>query len=324
VFVDAAAGFVAESSGRDELVEEGARSVAVVVEPVGEDVHDEGAGVEADEVGEAEGSHGEVAAELHDAVDGFGFGDAFHPCVEGFVDHGHEDAVGDEAGAIVCDEGCFAEFFGEVAGALDDGGVGLESGDDLDESHDGDGVEEVHSDDAGAGAVDGVFGGAGEFGDADGGGVGAERDVAALLEHVGEVGEDSLLGVGVFDDGFDDPVGFGDGVEVAGVGDAGESGVGVVLLHAAFFDGAGKELLVSGFAAVELACVGVVDDGVESRRGGDLRDAAAHLSSSDDRDRLDVRHLILLSRFDLVERWAWSRRRCECLARRRFVVSRDG
>ena len=51
------------------------------------------AGVEADEVGQGEGAHRVVGAELHPPVDVLRGAHALHQAVEGFVDHGHEDAV---------------------------------------------------------------------------------------------------------------------------------------------------------------------------------------------------------------------------------------
>lgn len=106
------------------------------------------ADVESDEVGEPEWPHGEVASEFHDVVDIAGGCDIVVPCVEGLVDEWHEDAVGDESGAVVCGDGCFSHLYCEVEGSLGGFVAGGEAFDDFDEFHDGDGVEEVHSDDA--------------------------------------------------------------------------------------------------------------------------------------------------------------------------------
>ena len=73
--------------------------------PSCEDAHDVEADVEADEVGEGERAHGVGHAELEDLVDGLGRGDAFHHGEDGLVDQGHEDAVGDEAGASLTSTG---------------------------------------------------------------------------------------------------------------------------------------------------------------------------------------------------------------------------
>jgi len=73
-----------------------------------------------------------VHAEPHDVVDRLGRADAFHQRVEGLVDHGHEDAVGDEAREVVALDGDLSELLREglrrVVGLL----RGDEPADDLD------------------------------------------------------------------------------------------------------------------------------------------------------------------------------------------------
>ena len=229
------AAFDACSACGYELFEQGAGAVAFVVEAVGEYVHDVGAGVQADEVGEGERAHREVAAEFHDPVDGVGLGDALHPGVEGLVDHGHEDAVADEAGAVIGAEWGFAEGGGEGDGAVDDGGRGLQAGDDLDELHEWDGVEEVHPDDAPGGCA----GGGGQVGDGDRAGIGGEDD-AFVGVHGREAGEEVFFDLGVLDDGLDEPVAAGEFVGGIDVGDACECGVHVGLCDLGFFDELGE------------------------------------------------------------------------------------
>ncbi len=72
---------------------------------------------------------------------------------------------------------------------------GLEGPDDFDELHDGDGVHEVHADDLG-----GAFGGVGELGDGDGGGVAGDDGLG--LEDLVEGCEQGLLDVEILDDGL--------------------------------------------------------------------------------------------------------------------------
>ena len=76
------------------------------------------ANVEADQVGQFERAHRVIHAQLHHGVDGFGRGDAFHHRERGFVNHGHQDAICDEARRVVYTDGFFPELFAERHGGL--------------------------------------------------------------------------------------------------------------------------------------------------------------------------------------------------------------
>ena len=251
--VEAAGGFAAEVAGGDVFFEQGAGAVFGVAEAFVEDVHDVHADVEADEVGEFERAHRMVHAELHDGVDGFGRGDAFHDGVGGFVDQRHEDAVGDEAGGVVDGDGGFAEFFAELHREVESGVAGLQRADDFDERHHRDGIHEVHADEA-----VGALGHGGEGGHGDRGGVAGDDDVVAQ-EAVG-FGEGVALDVELFGDGFDEEVGVGDGGHVGDGDDAGEDGSLFAFGELAFFDFA-IEIFGDGVDAA-------IEDSAVRRRGG--------------------------------------------------------
>src|SRR3569833_1536861 len=105
------------------------------------------ANVYADEVSKGERAHRVGHAQPEDLVDGFRSGNAFHYGVGGFVDKGHEDAIGDEAQRVVDFDRSLAELKSKVANGCEGGFAGCHAPDDFDERHDGDGVEEVHADD---------------------------------------------------------------------------------------------------------------------------------------------------------------------------------
>ena len=125
--------------------------------------------------------------------------------VHGLVDERHEDAVGDEAREVVRLGRCLAELSRQVG----DGGGGLvrrlRRADDLDERHDGHGVEEVHADHA-----VGPAGRGRQRGDRDGGGVGRE-DRVRRKDAVG-CPEDRFLHRNVFHHGLDHELGLDDAV----------------------------------------------------------------------------------------------------------------
>ena len=104
-------------------------------------------GVVANQIRESQRTDGVVHAQLHDAINGFGFCHAFLKRENGFVNHGTKDAVGNKAGCIVARESGLAHLLG----SLHHGGVGRFAGvcsvDDFNEFHDGNRVHEMHTDD---------------------------------------------------------------------------------------------------------------------------------------------------------------------------------
>src|SRR5690606_25529705 len=119
-----------------------------------------------------------------------------------------------------------------------------------------------------------------DLGDRDGGGVGGEDGV--VPHDLVERAEDVVLDFQLLEDGLDDDVGVGAGVQVGGRGDAGEGGVGVVRLHPALAD----ELVVRPLDAVgaprERFVGDVAQDDLPARLSGDLGDAGPHETGPDD------------------------------------------
>src|SRR5207244_11581458 len=101
IVVEAPSGLAAEPACLDVASQQWAGTVLVVAEPVVEHLHDRQARVEADQVGQPQWPHGVAHAQAHDRVDRVAVADALHQAVDRLVDHGHEDAVGDEAGMVV-------------------------------------------------------------------------------------------------------------------------------------------------------------------------------------------------------------------------------
>src|ERR1700680_4818515 len=91
VSVEATAGLATEITRIDVLLEQRAWPVLVVTEHPMHHLHDREAGIEADQVGELEGSHRLIRAELHCGID---IGDAANALIErvnAFVDHRQQD-----------------------------------------------------------------------------------------------------------------------------------------------------------------------------------------------------------------------------------------
>lgn len=97
-----------------------------------------------------------------------------HDCL---IDHRHKDSIGDESRVVITDCNSLAASLSESLGAAKSLGRSLHCWDDFTELHLWDGVEEVDSDDAGGGlaVVFGLACCAGQAGDTDGRGVGAEN-----------------------------------------------------------------------------------------------------------------------------------------------------
>src|SRR5580658_3545588 len=108
--------------------------------------HDVHADVQTDEVGKLERAHRVIHAELHHGIHSFGSRHALHHRECGFVDHGHEHAIGNEAGRVVDADGLLAESFAERHGGLKGVVAGGAAADHFNQRHHGYGIEEVHAD----------------------------------------------------------------------------------------------------------------------------------------------------------------------------------
>ena len=112
-----------------------------------ENAEDIEADVQADEISQLQGAHRMRHSQFHDSIYFLYTGYAFEEAADRFVDHGHQDAIGDEARVVIDDTGYFSQFFGEFYHLLGDGLICCISVDDLDEFHYGYGVHEMKADD---------------------------------------------------------------------------------------------------------------------------------------------------------------------------------
>src|SRR5580700_1145988 len=145
-----------------------------------------------------------IHASFHHGVDGFGGGHALEDAVGGFVDERHEHAIGDEARRIVDRDRLFAKLFGEAHGDGERGIAGLQGANYFDQRHHGNGIHEVHADEA-----VGSFSHGGQSSHGDGGGV-AGDDGVFVEDGVG-FQEHAALDIDFFGDRFDDELSGGDG-----------------------------------------------------------------------------------------------------------------
>ena len=169
-------------------------------------LHDTQTSIQADEIGQLQRTHGHIRPVLHNRVDVFFFSHTGFETNDGFVDVGHQNAVGEETGGVGGEGGDFAHAFAEFEGGGEGLRRGLEAGDDFDAFLDGDGVHEVRADYAtGGGEIGGVGRScSGYLRDRDGGCVGRENGVWGTS--LRQLCEDALFQVDDLGHGFDDHV----------------------------------------------------------------------------------------------------------------------
>lgn len=225
ILVETLSGLPALPASLDHPLQQTRWPVLAVASLLVQDIHDSQAGVQTNEVGQRQRTHGDVGAVLHDVVDVLAATDAGLEADDGLVDVGHEDTVGQEAGRVGGDGGDLAHALHELESGVDGLLGGLQAGDDLHALLDRDGVHEVRGDDArGSLEILGVRGGGrGDLGDGDGRGVGREDRV--LGRDLGQLGEDARLQVGDLGDGLDHEVNGRQVVHLQGGGDAGADNV---------------------------------------------------------------------------------------------------
>jgi len=291
LLVEAALGLVAQPFAAEHLVEERRQvQVAALVFDVGGGVADNVAEhVEADEVAQAEGAG--LGPSDGGAGEGVDFFDAevhlLHDAHD--VEHGEgADTVGDEVGSVFRVHHTLAEVeVAEVGDLLHRGRIGVLCRNDFEQAHIARRIEEVGAEPGAAEVVGEAFG---DRGDGQAAGVGG--DDGAGLANGFDLAQKFALEVEVFDDSFDDPVDFGELLEVVFEVADGDQAVerrlhesGGFGLDRSFFAGSG-ELVARG-------TVGVRGDDVEQVRGntgvGQVRgDAGAHGARAQDCDLIDA------------------------------------
>src|SRR5438093_215041 len=112
--------FSAELSFGDHFLEQRRRPILVRVEPVLQHLHDREAHVEADQVGECQGTERVIHAELHHLIDRLRRRDALVHTEDRFVDHRHEDAIRHESGRVVDHDGGLSQLLGNLDRFCDD------------------------------------------------------------------------------------------------------------------------------------------------------------------------------------------------------------
>lgn len=225
IVVETLSGLPALPASVDHPLQQTGRTVLAVASLLVQNVHDGQTGVQADEVGQRQRTHGDVGAVLHDVVDVLAATDTSLEADDGLVDVGHEDAVGQETGRVGGDGGDLAHALHELKRGVNSLLGGLQAGDDLNALLDRDGVHEVRGDDARGGLeILGVRGGRrGDLGDGDGRGVGREDRV--LGRDLGQLGEDARLQVGDLGNGLDHEVNGRQVVHLQGGGNAGADNI---------------------------------------------------------------------------------------------------
>ena len=230
--------------------------------------------VEADEVRECKRAHRMRESELRDRVDRLRIGDPLHERIRRFVHEGHEDAIRDEPGKVVCLRGRLPEVFRE----RDDGRRGLVGGlhraDHLDEREHRHRIEEVHPDHLLRPCRHG-----GERRDRDRRRVRGEDRLRR--EHLVRAPEDRLLHPGVLHDRLDEEV---CGDELVDGRHAPED---LRRVGAALLGEPGKALLHRRDRALDRARRLVVQRDPTARRRDDLSDTPAHLAGPDDHHVLE-------------------------------------
>ena len=212
-FVEAAFGFVAQPFAIEHLREEirQAKVTAFVVDVCGHVADDVAEDVQSHQINGAESCGFRPADGLSgERVDVFDaevhlLHEAHH------VQHRKgADTVGDEVGSVFGKDDAFAEaHVAEVRDEIDQRGVGLWGGNEFEQAHVARRIEEVGAEPGAAEIVGEAFG---NFADGQAAGVGGD-DGAGLADGF-DFAQQGALEVEIFDDGFDDPVDFGELLQI--------------------------------------------------------------------------------------------------------------
>lgn len=102
--------FHSQIASVDVVRQEGARPVLGVAKVPVQHLHDEQTSVQSDEVGESQGTHWHVGSQLHCLINIFLRADSLVEGVDGLVDVGHQQAVGDEPRGVLGGGGLLAHL----------------------------------------------------------------------------------------------------------------------------------------------------------------------------------------------------------------------
>ena len=177
--------------------------------------HNGEAGIQTDEIGELERTHGHVGTVLHDGIDRVSVAHSRLQADDGLVDVRHQDAVGQEPRRVSGHRGDLAHALAELDSGVEGLLACLQTADDLHALLHRHRVHEVGGDYAGGGrGVGRIRGrGGGNLGDGDGGRVGGENGM--LGADLGKLAEDVELEFRDLGNGFNDEV---DGREILHLG----------------------------------------------------------------------------------------------------------
>src|SRR5262245_2020248 len=286
IVVESALDFAADPARLDVFHQERTRPVLRIGETFVQHLHHRQASVEADEVGELEGTHRMVGTELHAGVDRLDIADTFVQRIDRFVDHGQQDAIDDEGREVLGIHRLLVEPHHHLAHRAESLLLRGNAADQLDQAHHRHGIHEMH-----AHELAGPVGHRRQPGHRD-------RRRVGRQEHIGrqtlaQLLEDLALGRLVLGRRLDDQIAVGELLVVAGGRDAPQRGV--LVLRA---DHAAADLAIhvapdrlETFFDVRLIDVRKTD--VEAFERADMGDAAAHLAGADDAAALDHGYLYL-------------------------------
>src|SRR5690606_6114227 len=239
--------------------------------------------VDADEVAEGERPHRVAGAEGHAAVDVFDRAEAALEPADRVQHVRDEEPVDDEAGRVARLDRLLAERLRERERGAERLVAGRDGAHDLDQLHDGHGIEEVEADDA-----VGALRRGGHRRDGERAGVAGEdglgrADAVQLAKH-------RVLGLEVLGDGLDDEVGVTEVCERRGGTDPVEGLIAQGGVELALLDGAIEAARDGLEAALAELVAHLADPRAIPRPGRDLRDPAPHQAAAQDGHCLYLRH----------------------------------
>ena len=225
--------------------------------------------IDADGVGQLQGAHGQVVAQLAGLVDVLVGADILPGQDGGLIHHGAHHPVGNEHGHIGDGDKLLAKALGHGLAGLNGVLGGIIGVDNLHQLHGGHGAEEVHSQE-----LLRTLRRCGQLGDAQRGGVGDKNRLG--LDDGGHFGEGFLLQRHVLHHGLKDDVHVLQVLQLDGGLQVAQPAVGLLLGDLALGHLFLKALFDPGHALLQGGGSVVVQDHVIAALQSDLGDASAH------------------------------------------------